>query len=548
MLFILGNTMKDIQVKCRMAGKFPIWFLRALMLFLGVILYCCSQSQQSRKASPALAQRPNFLVIITDDQTYDTIHALNNTEIHTPNMDNLAKRGVVFTHAFNPGSWSGAVCVASRTMILTGQTLFHAARNMAYLDEWAQFKVPEAFLHQNALQASATATEVKTWPEVFAEAGYITWMTGKWHNTDRALLKGFREAISIGAGMYETFDESGSSAFAYARPNNSSWVPWDPLFKGHWTPAVKDLIYGESGNKTIGLPYTVNQHTSELYADQASRFLETRARNSDEPFFMYVAFNAPHDPRQSPREYVNMYPQDKLSLPGNFLPEHPFDQGDHMIRDEKLAPFPRTPEAVRLHRQEYYAIISHFDHEMGRILSALDQSGKAENTYIIFTSDHGLAVGRHGLMGKQNQYDHSIRMPLIIAGPGLGQGRRIEELVNMQSLFATSCDLAGLEIPESVEFRSLRSLLEGQGTGGEDYIFGAYRHFQRMIRSKEYKLIVYPEVKKVQLFDLAADPLEMNNLAEKQDYLLIKTALFNELLRKQKELGDYLTLNPDDFL
>jgi choline-sulfatase len=256
--------MKNIKRKCCTAGGIHTWFLRAVLLCIGLILYSCSQSQQSKRASLELAQRPNFLVIISDDQTYDTIHALNNEEIITPNLDKLAKRGVVFTHAFNPGSWSGAVCVASRTMILTGQTLFHAARNTAYLAEWARLQVPEIYRLQNDREKSSAPTEVKTWPEVFSEAGYLTWMTGKWHNTDLALLRGFNEARAIGAGMYETFDEAGSSNLAYGRPNNSRWVPWEPLFKGHWTPAVKDLIYSESGDKKTGPPYTVNQHSSEL--------------------------------------------------------------------------------------------------------------------------------------------------------------------------------------------------------------------------------------------------------------------------------------------
>lgn len=498
------------------------WTRPVLLNSLLVSLVSCSSQQAD--------DRPNFLVIMTDDQTFESIHALNNREVVTPNMDRLATNGVVFTHAFNQGSWSGAVCVASRTMLITGQTVFRAPQNRAYLDGWAQVE-------------GSGETEVTTWAEAFTNAGYETFMTGKWHNTDYALLKGFDQAKCIGAGMYETRDATGSSAMAYSRPNGSAWTPWDHQYTGHWSPRVKDLLTDETGDKKIGPYYTVNQHTSELYSDQAIHYLLTEAADSDSPFLMYVAFNAPHDPRQSPKEYVDLYPVDSVKLPANYVPEHPFDQGDHKIRDEKLAPFPRSPEAVRLHRQEYYAIITHFDHQLGRILEALERSGKAENTYVILSSDHGLAVGQHGLMGKQNQYDHSIRMPLIFMGPGLDAGSRVDDLVYMQSIYATTCDLAGITLPATVEFRSLSGLLTGvEQASGESAIFGCYRHYQRMIRTETHKLIVYPEAGEVQLFDLVADPYETTNLANQAEYQALADSLFGLLVQKQAELGDYLKL------
>jgi len=273
----------------------------------------------------------------------------------------------------------------------------------------------------------------------------------------------------------------------------------------------------------------------------------TDIRESDKPFFMFVAFNAPHDPRQSPKEIVDKYPPASIKVPENFLKEHPFDQGEgKTIRDEILLPFPRTKEDVQLHRSEYYAIITHADREMGRILEALENSGKADNTYVILSSDHGLAVGQHGLLGKQNQYDHSVRMPLIIKGPGLKKGRQVNNKVYLQSLFATTCDLASLETPGTVEFRSINDLLQGSDQGGEDYIFGTYKEFQRMIRSDEYKMIIYPQVNKIQLFDLVNDPLETNNLAGNKKYRKIKKELMKQLLLKQMELGDDLVLGPLD--
>jgi len=475
-------------------------------------------------------EKPNFLYILADDQTYESIRCLNNDEVKTPNLDKLVKNGVTFTHCFNQGSWSDAVCVASRTMIMTGQTLYHAQEFGQYLPGWAKTEL------------SDDKKEVKLWPEVFSDAGYETFLTGKWHNNHGSVMKSFKYAEGIGEGMYETFDKNRSNKSAYNRPSagQKEWVPYDKKQKGHWLPYVHDMMYDEEGNKYIESGYKIKKHTSNLYTDYAVNFLQTKVKDSDNPFFMYVAYNAPHDPRQSPKEYVDMYPAEKVKIPDNYLPEHPFDQGDRLCRDEKLAPFPRTKEAVQLHRSEYYAIITHLDDQVGRILEALEKSGKKDNTYIIFTADHGLAVGQHGLMGKQNQYDHSVRVPMIICGPGMEAGLQRNDQVYLQSAFATTCELAGLPVPETVEFPSLKEMAENKIKHQENEIYGAYKDLQRMIRTDEYKLIVYPKVGKMQLFSMEQDPKEMNNLINQPAYAKVKKEMMDKLEKKRKELGDQL--------
>ena len=137
---------------------------------------------------------------------------------------------------------------------------------------------------------------------------------------------------------------------------------------------------------------------------------------------MYLAFNAPHDPRQAPEKYLEMYPIENIELPLNYAPQHPFWKeigNEPGVRDEALAPYPRSEYAVKKHIQEYYAVISHLDEQVGKIINHLEKEDLLENTYVIFTSDHGLAVGQHGLIGKQSLYDHSIRVPLIITGPNI---------------------------------------------------------------------------------------------------------------------------------
>lgn len=456
-------------------------------------------------------RRPNFLFLFTDDQTFASIHALNNPDIITPNLDRLAARSVVFTHCFNQGSWSGAVCICSRAMLNTGQFLYHA---------------------QTGINTSPL------WGETLAQAGYAAHLIGKWHNGVPSALRGFTSGTSVGAGMYEARD-------SYDRPGKDEpYGEWasDPTKGGHWQPRVWDIVVDAEGKRTAAKPYRVEQHTSELYADKAIEFLRETVPKSDDPFLLYVAFNAPHDPRQSPRAFLDLYDPAKLRVPPNFLPEHPFDQGDHRIRDEKLAPFPRTERAVQVHRAEYYSIISHFDAQIGRILAALEASGQVANTYVILSSDHGLAVGQHGLMGKQNQYDHSIRMPLLIAGPGLAS-RRVDRLVYLHSLFATTCELAGMPVPNTVEFPSLAPLLRGEDVVLHDAVFGSYRHFQRMVRTERWKLIVYPMIQRVQFFDLDADPDECHDLSGDPAQAERIAALRARLRALQAEVGDTLDLD-----
>ena len=179
---------------------------------------------------------------------------------------------------------------------------------------------------------------------------------------------------------------------------------------------------------------------------------------------MYLSFNAPHDPRQSPKSFLDQYPIESIPLPKNWLPEYPYKDeigNPKTLRDEALAPFPRTPYAIKTHIKEYYAIITHLDQQIGEILAALKKSGKDKNTYIFFTGDHGLSVGRHGLLGKQNMFDHSIRVPLLVVGPDIPKKQKIEHEVYLQDIMATSLELAKIDQPDEIEFNSLLELARG---------------------------------------------------------------------------------------
>jgi len=270
-------------------------------------------------------------------------------------------------------------------------------------------------------------------------------------------------------------------------------------------------------NKVVFKGYdhiTEGKHSSELFADAAVEFLDSH--KSLDPFFLYVSFTAPHDPRTSPKEFLDMYDPEKISPPPNFLPRHPFDNGEMNVRDELLAEFPRTPGDIQRHIAEYYAIISHLDAQIGRILECLHRTGQAENTLIVFAGDNGLALGQHGLLGKQSAYEHSVHVPLIFRGPGVPEGEQRDDLCYLTDIFRTVCDMTGIQKPDSVEGESLAPAIKNQTRNGREALYFSYRHFQRALRLRRWKLILYNVrgTKYTQLFDLENDSWETNNLAE----------------------------------
>lgn len=449
--------------------------------------------------STAQAEKPNLLFIFADDQCFRSINALNNDEVETPNLDRLAARSTTFNRAYNMGSWSGAVCVASRTMLNTGKYIWRA----------------------NKADVKKLESEGQLWGQLLGKAGYETYFSGKWHVPKADATKSFDHTRNIRPGM------PNQTPAGYNRPIDGQpdpWDPSDPKFEGFW-----------KGGK----------HWSEVLGDDAEEFFGMAAK-SDKPFFMYLAFNAPHDPRQAPKEFVDKYPVEKIEMPPNFVPEYQWK--DEMksgkgLRDEKLAPFPRTENAVKVNRQEYYAIITHLDVQVGRMLDALEATGKADNTWIFYSADHGLAVGEHGLMGKQNMFEHSVRVPLMVAGPGVPEGEVVDSPVYLQDIMATTLDLAGAERPEHVEFQSLVPYVhEGADPAVRDAIYGAYLDAQRMVTLGKDKLILYPRAKAAVLYDVAKDPFETEDLSKNPKNLPLMKKLFARLLELQEELEDQVDL------
>jgi choline-sulfatase len=475
---------------------------RQLLAILTTLLLACAAttSGAANRFAAAGFEQPNFLLLFSDDQTFRALSCVGELEVRTPNLDRLAQRGLLFTHCFNQGGYSGAVCIPSRAMLNTGRTVWQC----------------------RGAKGQGLAEGAALWGETLGRAGYDTFMTGKWHLPPPALKRSFKTLGLETPGFLPSTKDDGP---AYRRPApGNDWTPDDPKWKGHWLTVDDQIV-----------------HSSTRIADEAIDFLKKKRKRflrKPKPFFMYVAFNAPHDPRQAAQTYLDLYPAAQLALPPNFAPQHPFPIEVREGRDEILAPFPRTPEVIREHLREYYAIITHMDVEIGRILDALEASGRLANTIVIFTSDQGLAVGQHGLLGKQSLYDHSLRMPFIMAGPGLPKGGRIDALFHMQSLYATTCEMAGVPVPDSVQFPSIIPLITGGKEELHEALYGAFLDRQRSVRTKEWKLIRTPAANQVQLSNVKDDPWETRNLAGNPAHAETVARLDARLRELMKEMHD----------
>ncbi len=458
--------------------------------------------------------RPNFLFILTDDQAAETLGAYGNTICSTPNIDRIAREGILLQDAHHMGSWSGAVCLPSRTMIMTGRSVWRLPRRRRTDEGGAAFNAKE--IARDSMGA------------VFNRAGYDTFRTCKAGNTFKAANEQF-------------------------------------------------TLHYASGDKR-------EPDSSDVHAGRALDFLAARqASNDSDPFLMFLGFSHPHDPRNGKDELLKKYgavntktPPTTVNplappLPVNYLPAHPFHHGHPNLRDEVAVQGvlrSRTEATIRNEIGRNYACIENIDIQVGRVLKKLESMGQLENTYIIFTSDHGMAVGRHGLTGKQNLYEHTWRVPLLVRGPGIQAGTRASGFTYLMDVLPTLCDLADIEIPQGVDGKSFRPVLEGKVDRIRDVVYGVYcggtKPGMRSVKTADgWKLIKYDvlngQVHETQLFDLNNNPQEFLsqhaapdvvaltghtprqdqvNLAEDPRYQKKRKALERQLLDLQRQYDD----------
>ncbi|MFC1764690.1 sulfatase-like hydrolase/transferase [Planctomycetota bacterium] len=494
----------------RWAGRMVQTFL--LVYSLGVI--------------PAWAtnlKRPNVLFFFTDDQRASTIGALGNPHIHTPHLDQLVSQGTAFTRAYMMGAMTGATCIPSRAMLHTGRHLFHL-RN----------------------QGKAFSPEDTTLGETFRAVGYTTYFTGKRHSLTRERInRGYSQGgIVMGFGGYLT------------DKRRMPMHDWDPA--AHYANQDAYIVSGAPGLPKVAVPsksqkgsVPAGPFATQLYVNPAVEWIQSY--KDDTPWFLYVALSAPHDPHEAPDWIRQRYDPNTIPLPENFQAVHPFDNGDLEVRDEKLLPKPRDPQQIKQQIADYYASVTFVDSQFGRLLKALDDSHQRDNTLIVFAGDSGLAVGQHGLLGKQNLYDDAgVRIPMIMSGPGIPQNERRSALVTNCDIFPTLCELAGVAKPRTLDGKSLLPVLKDSTVQHHDAVYLAYRQYQRAIVEQRYKLIEYVQVQRTgtrmtQLFDLQADPWETTNLAPSPTHADTLKRLQRRLIQLRQRYDDGTDAGKEDY-
>jgi len=456
----------------------------------------------------AAPSKPNFIFIIVDDQSPFDLKAYDPKSIlETPNIDRIAREGLVLDAAHQMGSWAGAVCTCSRTMIMTGRTLWH---------------IPGAGEKKNNKDNELVPKDIEdsTLPVIFNNAGYETVRTCKQGNSYEAANKKFQ-------------------------------IRHDATKRGGTA---------ESG--------------SAWHGDQVMNYLADREKQeAKKPFLIHFGFSHPHDTRDGTPELLAKYGAvnhtDKKSLPAanpkqpalpiNWLAEHPFPHGHPGLRDEVDVSGVwenRDERTIRNELGREFACSENIDIQIGRVLEKLEASGELENTYVIYTSDHGMAIGRHGLQGKQNLYEHTFRVPYIVMGPGVKKGRAPGNIYLLDTL-ATLCDLAGIPAPETSEGASFKPVLTGDKQTARDTLYGAYsggtKPGIRCVKNGDWKLIKYDvlegKVHETQLFNLAENPNEFlpehkkenakqTDLAENPEYAAKLAEMEALLLSEMKRLND----------
>ena len=409
--------------------------------------------------------RPNFLFVLVDDQSPFDFKMYNpKSTLESPTIDKLAEEGMVFESARHMGSWSGAVCTPSRHMIMSGRTVWNLP---SYRKQYQNPSAPDSL-------------ELQTIGAVFNRAGYLTMRTCKKGNS-------------------------------YPEANAQFSVVRDATKRG--------------GTEETG---------SAWHGKQVMEYLNDRElKQEKQPFFIYFGFSHPHDTRDGTPELLAKYGAvnhtDTSSLPPahpkqpplpeNYLLAHPFFHGHPNLRDEERVSGVwkrRDEQTVRNEIGREYACSENIDIQLGKVLNKLEAMGELVNTYVIYTSDHGIAIGRHGLMGKQNLYEHTWRVPFIVNGPGIRAGSRVEGNIYLLDILPTVCDLAGIEIPSTVNGVSFKPVLMGEKETVREVQYGVYcggtKPGMRSVMKGDWKLIKYDmmdgAVRETQLFNLADNPHE----------------------------------------
>lgn len=461
--------------------------------------------------------KPNVLWICTDQQRFDTIGALNNPYVSTPNIDRLVAEGVAFTHAY----CQSPICTPSRAGFLTGQY------------------PSTVHINGNGLESFPDQPPLVT--KLLAEQGYDCGLIGKLH-------------LASAYQRIEPRVDDGYRFWEYSHAPRDDWP------EGHgYADWVREQGYSlkELTNSLDGVPAELHQTTWCI--EKTMEFIREHPTEHNFPWLASVNIYDPHPPFNPPTAYRDLF--DPTQMPGPL-----YAQGDlaHQAKlaaidfqskaqdpselDIKYPVMPRGPEAgealdvnsardAKTLQAAYYAMIKLIDDQLGHLLDLLDETGQRDNTVIIFMSDHGETLGDHGLIAKGCRfYEGLVRVPLIWSWPGhFPTDLRSDALVELTDIAPTLMELAGEPVPAHMQGKSLLPILTGEQSPEHHREFVRCEYYNAldhpdathatMYRDKQYKLVVYHGHNLGELYDLHADPDEFNDLWDNEAYQAIKLDL-----------------------
>ena len=423
----------------------------------------------------------NLLFITADQQRWDSLPCYGLDFLRTPHLDRLAREGLVFERCYVPAP----LCVPTRAALLGGQwpTTTGVLGNSHWLDD-----------------------TLPTWPHALTEAGYLTAAIGKMHFFPWDARNGFQERISA-EDKRHTYLPDDHSKFLRAHGHERAHPTQNPG-------------YFETLNASV-TPLPKRFHVDSFIGDQAADWL---GRNAKEPFAAWVSFAGPHDPYDPPAEMANMYDDAPIPAPVGSRaelidkPRAQQNAGKENIKNSmyRMDPSRATPAQHRRWRAHYYANISLIDEGVGKMLAALESHGALDETLIIYSADHGDALGDHGLPYKGFYYESMAHVPLIMRGPGVAGGTRCASLVSSLDyvpLFYSAC---GLEPPATLQGTSLAPLLADPALPHRETVFSENMGSQ-MVRDARFKYAHYATGES-ELYDLETDPDEIHNLAQSREH------------------------------
>lgn len=451
-------------------------------------------------------KRPHIVLIMTDQQRFDTLAAWGYDHMTTPHMDRLAAEGVSFRQAYCPG----ATCIASRAAIFTG--MYGHNTGVYSFHSWGQ--------HRN-------------WVQDLSDSGYWCVNIGKMHFSPRECPGGFHERVIVENPTNMTHAQGGAdddwgrylSFHGQARPNNRNRTDPDWLAKHQ------------------GVPWHLEErfHSDVFIGNSAVSWIDNHRGSS--PLFLMLGFTGPHEPWDPLPRHLELYKEREMPprflKPGE-LDEKPPQHATHLAfhantgHESQIDLRGATDAQIAEMKRHYFAKITTVDEQIGRVLDALESRGWLEDSLLIFCSDHGELLGDHGLAYKWLMYDPIVHVPLIIRQPGAGSGpsevtEEVTDLVSLIDLGPTILQAAGVDVPTYLEGQSLLPYLHGEPIQPRSHVF-CEDNYQIMMRGREHKLVYYTGQAQGELYDLTIDPHELENLWDQPAQAEVQNRLQRQLL------------------